>query len=225
MPSARSLIHSSVLSALVLAACTPAAPDAPHAPAAAARASRAVRVTLIDSIPYGDGMIEGMLRRVVVETATRVDTLPDVLVSDRPVVGDGGVVYGIRAEEEQAAGLFAYDATTRRVRALPLPAGWWAATSPRLAPDGRHVAYLAQDAGGASHAAIAALPGGESIYRGPSVVVLETDTGVDEIRWLDARRIEIAIHLSVAVGGVQRVRGTVAPLALRVDTSHAAPPE
>ncbi|MGZ8412722.1 MAG: hypothetical protein ACXW05_08315 [Gemmatirosa sp.] len=225
MSSARSLAGSRILSALVLAACTPAVPDVPLASAEAGQAPLAVRVTLIDSIPYGDGMTEGTLRRVAVSTGRWVDTLPDILVADRPVIGDSGVVYGVRAEEDQAVGLFAYEAATRRVRALPVPAGWWAATSPQLAPDGRHVAYLAQEAGGESYAAIAALPSGQVIYRGPRAVLLETGAGVDEIRWLDARRVEILIDLSAATGGVQRVRGAVAPLALQVDTPRTAPRE
>ena len=87
------------------------------------------------------------------------------------------------------------------------------------------MAYLAQAVGGESDAAIAALPSGQVVYRGPRVVLLETGAGVDEIRWLDARRVEILIHLSAATGGVQRVRGAVVPLALQVDTLRTAPLE
>ncbi|HYW32445.1 MAG TPA: hypothetical protein VE869_13115 [Gemmatimonas sp.] len=222
MLPARSHIGIGVLSALALGCalgCAPALPDTPPLPGESLETPLALRVDLIDSIPYGEGPIEVTLHRVTVSTARWVDTLPDILVADRPVVGDDNrVIYGLRAIEEQVVGLFLYEAATRQVRALPVPKGWWPATSPRLAPDGRHVAFLAQDANGESYAAIAELPGGKVIYRGPRATLLETDTGVDDIRWIDANRVEIMIDLSVATGGVQRVRGTVAPLALQVDT-------
>jgi hypothetical protein len=163
-------------------------------------------------------MIEGYLRRVVVVHGGRQDTVPGVLVADRPVVGPDGAVYGIRAREELAVGLFAYDVAARRVRTLPTPEGWWESTVPRLAPDGRHVAYLAHGTDGTGHAAVAALPGGQVVYRGPSAVLLETGAQVDEITWLSPREFEIRVYLGGATGGVQRVRGSVAPLAIRVDT-------
>lgn len=201
------------LAACVLAGCAGPRTDEPaHGPSAQPR------VALVDSIPYGDGMTGGVLRRVVVVSGGRRDTVPGVLVADRPVVGPDGAVYGIRAREELAPGLFAYDPATRRVRALPTPEGWWESTAPRLAPDGRHVAYLAHGTDGTGHAAVAALPGGQVVYRGPRAVLRETGAGVDEITWPTPRRFEIRVYLGGAAGGVQRVRGSVAPLAVRVDT-------
>lgn len=203
------------LAVSVLAGCAgPPAGDAVPHPAQP-------RITLADSIPYGDGMIEGYLRRVVVVHGGRQDTVPGVLVADPPVVGPDGAVYGIRAREELAIGLFAYDVAARRVRALPTPEGWWEPTVPRLAPDGRHVAYLAHGTDGTdgtAHAAVAALPGGQVVYRGPRAVVRETGAGVDEITWSTPREFEMRVYLGGATGGVQRVRGSVAPLAIRVDT-------
>jgi hypothetical protein len=204
----------------VLAGCAgPSAGEpAPGSTAPGRAAGAQPRITLVDSLPYGDGMIEGFLRRVVVVRGGRQDTVPGVLVADRPVIGPDGAVYGIRAQEELAGGLFAYDVAARRVRTLPTPEGWWESTAPRLAPDGRHVAYLAYGTDGTGHAAVAALPGGQVVYRGPRAVLLETGAGVDDIRWLTPREFEILVYLGGATGGIQRVRGSVAPLMVEVDT-------
>jgi hypothetical protein len=211
---------TAVLAVSVLAGCArpPAAEPAPGLSAPGRAAGAQPRITLADSIRYGDGMIEGYLRRVVVVHGGRQDTVPGVLVADAPVMGADGAVYGIRAREELAVGLFAYDVAARRVRALPTPEGWWESTVPRLAPDGRHVAYLAFGTDGTAHAAVAALPGGQVVYRGPRAVLLETGAQVDEITWLSPREFEIRVYLGGAAGGIQRVRGSVAPLAIRVDT-------
>jgi hypothetical protein len=163
-------------------------------------------------------MIEGYLRRVVVVHGGRQDTIPGVLVADPPVMGPDGAVYGIRAQEELALGLFAYEVAARRIRALPTPEGWWEPTVPRLAPDGRHVAYLAYGTDGTGHAAVAALPSGQVVYRGPSAVLLETGAGVDEITWSTPREFEMRVYMGGATGGFQRVWGSVAPLAIKVDT-------
>lgn len=194
------------LLAAVLAAC------------ASARVEEQPRVVLADSVAYGDGMTWGHLHRFVVVHGGRRDTVPGVLVADPPVVGPDGAVYGIQARDELAVGLFAYDVAARRIRALPTPERWWESTSPRLAPDGRHVAYLGYGTDGTGHAAVAALPDGRVIYRGPSAVLLETGAGVDVIRWITPAEFDIRVYMGGATGGIQRVRGSVAPLRVRVDT-------
>jgi hypothetical protein len=62
-----------------------------------------------------------------------------------------------------------------------------------------------------------------AVLRGPGVRMLETDAGVDSITWLDADRFEMRIDRSQAVGGALRLRGTVRPPRLDVDTVGAAP--
>jgi hypothetical protein len=183
----------------------------------------AVSVALADSVPYENEMTSGYLWRAVVRSAGRVDTLAGILVAELPVVASDGVVYGIRADEERAAGLFAYDPRDGRLRLLPTPTDWWESATPRIAPDGRHVAYLAQKGDGHGYAAVAALPSGEIVYRAPAVAMLETDAGIDEIHWPDNEHFEVRIALSFAVGGTLRVRGSVRPAAARVDTLRPPP--
>jgi hypothetical protein len=56
--------------------------------------------------------------------------VPGVLVTDPPVVGPEGVVYGIGTREELAVGTFTYDVEMPRIRTLPRPDGWKDSTSP-----------------------------------------------------------------------------------------------
>ena len=177
-----------------------------------------VVVALGDSAPYENDMTSGVLHRVVVRAAGRTDTIPGVLVAQLPIVVGDSVVHGLRAEDERVLGPFAYDVRARRVRLLPTPPDWVPHAAPQLAPDGRHVAYLAQAPSGAGYAAIARVPDGGVVLRGPAATMRETDAGVDAIAWTDPLHVEVRIDLSAVTGGTQRVRGTVTPPTLVVDT-------
>jgi hypothetical protein len=61
-----------------------------------------------------------------------------------------------------------------------------------------------------------------AVLRGPAVPMLETDAGVDSVAWLDADRFELRIDMSQTVGGTLRLRGTVRPPRLAVDTVAAS---
>lgn len=207
-----------------------ARPVGPRRPAAiafllvAACGTPGVEVALVDSVPYENELESGVLHRVVVRTGGRADTLADVLTAWTPVVAGDSVVYGIRAEESLVVGLFAHDVREGRTRILPPLPEWVSHAVPRIAPDGRHVAYLAQSGTGAGYGAVATLPEGRVIYRGPPAQLLETDAGVEAIEWVDARRFEMLVDMSYLVGGVQRLRGTVDPLRVDVDTVRRGAP-
>ena len=206
---------------------TPRLPDTPQVTeqqsAPVRDRSPSLSVALIDSMPYENELTSGFLRRVAVRAGARTDTLLGVLVDAPPVVVGDTVVHGIRAEENLFVELFTYDARTRRTRTFPAPADWVPHAVPKLAPDGRHVAYLAQDAKGQGYGAVATVPDGRVVYRGPAATMLETDAGVDAITWADADRFEIRIDLTYQVGGTQRLRGTLQPLRVVVDTLRPLP--
>ena len=183
----------------------------------------AVAVALGDSVAYENELTSGVLRRVVVRTPGHTDTLPGILVDAPPVVVGDSVVYGIRAEENLVAGLFAFDVRTRRTRRLPPPPDWVPHAVPRLSPDGRHLAYLAQDSAGRGYGVVATVPEGRVVHRGPPATMLETDAGVDAIAWDGPTRFEIRIDLSYRTGGTQRARGSLAPMTVVVDTLRPAP--
>ncbi len=208
----------------------PPLPDTPPAPPPATAQTAPARdeppaltVALLDSVPYENELTSGVLRRVAVRTPAHTDTLLGILVDARPVVVGDSAVHGIRAEENLFVELFTYDARTRRTRTFPAPAEWVPHAVPKLAPDGRHVAYLAQDARGRGYGAVATVPDGRVIYRGPPATMLETDAGVDAVAWTDADRFEIRIDLTHRVGGTQRLRGSLRPLRVVVDTVRPLP--
>lgn len=218
MSGARRALRPALLAAplAALAGCGPGdAPPPPPPPPPAA--TPAVTVALVDSVPFENALTDGVLHRVAVRTAAGVDTLPGVLTAAMPVVVGDSVVYGLRREEDRHVGLFAFDARTRRTRPLPAPPDWVAFAVPRLAPDGRHLAYLAQDSAGRGHGTVVSVPDGARVYRGPAATMLETDAGVDAIDWPAADRFEIRIDLTYQVGGTQRIRGRIAPPATAVD--------
>ncbi|MGZ8377181.1 MAG: hypothetical protein ACXW61_04730 [Gemmatirosa sp.] len=183
----------------------------------------AVEAFLVDSVPYENELADGVLRRVAVRAAGRVDTLPGILAAAAPVVVGDSVVVGVQARENLVEGLYAHDVRTRQTRMLPAPPDWVPHAVPELSPDGRHLAYLTQAPTGEGHGVVATVPAGRVVYRGPPATMLETDAGVDAVRWEDAGRFAIRIDLTYRVGGTQRLRGTVAPLHVVVDTVRPTP--
>jgi hypothetical protein len=203
---------------LTVAACARGEPPEPAATELAA--------VLVDSVPYANELADGWLQRVRVTAGDRVDTLDGVLTRSPPVVVGDSAVVGLLAEENQVTGVFVYHAATGAVRRIPAPADWIPFAHPKLAPDGAHVAYLAQDrrdTTGLGYGVVAAVPSMRVVLRGPGVRMLETDAGVDTIEWLDADRFEMRIDRSYTLGGAVRLRGTVRPPRLVVDTVDAAP--
>jgi hypothetical protein len=88
------------------------------------------------------------------------------------------------------------------------------------------VAYVGRDPRDTvsrAYGVVAAVPSMREVLRGPATPPLETDAGVDSIAWLDADRIEIRIDRTYLLGGALRLRGTVRPPRLLVDTVDAAP--
>jgi hypothetical protein len=129
------------------------------------------------------------------------------------------MVYGLLSRGDSMPGMFAYDARTRRTRILEAPADWLEEEGASFAPDGAHFAYLGgNDTGGGVYAAVAALPGGARVLRGPAVAVRETDAGLATMRWLDADRFEVTIDLSTYTGGAYRARGSLAARRIDGDT-------
>src|SRR5919108_5892700 len=107
-----------------------------------------VRAMLTDSVRYENDLTEGYLRRVAVHTRRSVDTLAGVLTTQEPIVIGDSIVYGIVHEEHLVSHAFAYNTHTRTLQRLPLPPDLARLGLPRLSPDGRYLAYLAQDTAG-----------------------------------------------------------------------------
>jgi hypothetical protein len=180
-------------------------------------------VETVDSVPYANELNSGYHRKVRVGTATGFDTLAGVLVDQLPVVVGDSILYGIRAEQDDSPGLFTYSRSRRQLRMLPPLEGWQPFQEPEIAPDGAHVAFLAKDSTDNYYGAVATLPAGKVMFRGPPMSPLETDTGIDEISWSDANHFEIDIAITYKVGGKQRIRGSLSPLKVTIDTMRDRP--
>ena len=202
------------LAALVSAAACRG--DARHAETAIARYTTAregartpVTVALVDSIPWENDLTSGTLHRVAVSSRGRTDTIVDVRTSQLPAVLDDTVVVGLRYAEETVQGAFEYVPASRALRTVALPSDLYDLSTPRFAPDGRHLAYLGRDSTHRGYAVVVAWPSVGVVYRGPAVPLLATDAGVDELAWNDARRFTLVIHLDQPLRARQRTRGTI----------------
>lgn len=193
------------LAVLLLAACTGESPQ---------RSDDRVQVELVDSVRFENELIGvGYLRRIAVHDSAGVDTIDEIVTDQEPAVVGDSIVYGFVYDQQAVTAGFAYDVRTQSVQRLTLPHQFFPFSTPRLSPDGRHLAYLAIDSAGRGYGAIASWPMGKVIYRGEPVRMLESDAGIDAARWLDANRFEIRIHMSHSVGGgAQRTRGAVTAL-------------
>jgi hypothetical protein len=131
----------------------------------------AVGVRLVDSAQTGGelGMEEVVSYRVEVAAGARRDTLAGVRVQRVPVLAPDGAVHGVAVGPEgEAAGTFRFDPATRALARTPAPAD----ASPffselTLSPDGRHVAYVAQESRPVARlwGAVRAWPGGRLVAR------------------------------------------------------------
>ncbi len=154
---------------------------------------------------------------MVVRTNAGTDTLRGVRVEPGmlPVMAGESVVYWVHAEEGQFPGPFAYDARTRRTRLLLVPSRRIANEIATLAPDGRHVAYLASDGARRTvYAVVATLP--QVVLRGPRLAPAGTDAGFGIFRWLDSNSFEATISLDLR--REFRLRASLSPRWLRGDT-------
>ncbi len=178
---------------------------------AGARDAVVQEVALVDSVPFHNELIgDAWLRRVAVRTAAGVDTLDGVLTDQRPVVAGDTLVLGLIYDQDRVAGAFEYAARDGALRLLDLPEGLYEYSTPRLSPDGRHLAFMARDSAGLGYAVVVSWPDGRVVYEGPKARLLESDGGVDRVSWRGADAFEVLIELSLAYSlATQRVRGTV----------------
>jgi hypothetical protein len=174
-------------------------------------------VSLIDSVPYENEVGEGHAWHVRVTSPLGIDVLPGILTHYTPVMSGDSLVIGVVAEENANPGLFVFDVKRRKLRPRPHLEGWFQYQGPAIAPDGRHIIYLARQ-GDLFRGIVAQLPNGNVIYRGPLVSALETDVGVDRTEWRSATEFQMTIDLSFKIGGSVRMRGTLSPLKVVVDT-------
>ncbi len=197
----------------------------------------AVAVRLVDSAQTGSelGMEEVASYRVEVTAGGRRDTLAGVRVQQAPALAPDGAVHGVSVGAEgEVAGTFRYDPATRTVARTRAPAD----ASPSFSeltpsPDGRHVAYVAQESGPVVRlwAVVRAWPGGRVVARTAPAPGYPSDVNYSQVRWTGPDAYEVAYRVggmpgdaALAAGPWLRLRGsTRGGGRARVDTLTAGP--
>ena len=206
------------LLAAALAACAPRVHTGP--------APLAVAVELVDSVPWEHEQGEGVLRRVQVRAGTRVDTVPRVLTSDLPIVVEGSWLLGLVYDGDAVVAGFRYDVNAAQLRLLPLPADLHSAFSgPSIAPDGKHIAYVAVPGDATGWGVVRSWPDGRPVLTTRRVQIPATDAPGHATRWLSADSAEIFVEIGEATGAAwHRVLVSARSKAiLATDTAYAAP--
>jgi hypothetical protein len=195
-----------LLALMVMSACLERAEPASDSTAAP---PTPVTVALIDSVPYDDELEPGVLHRVSVTGPVGVDTIPEVLTHQLPVVQNDSLVLGFRFDGRTVRDAFAYSPATRRLEPRALPPDFVSDSWPQFSPDGRYLVYLARDSAGARYGVVLAWPGGLVRYRGIPVMALATDMGVERFVWETPRNFTLEIALEAPFRATQRTRGTI----------------
>lgn len=192
------------------AACAPAVRSGPS--------PVPVAVALVDSVPFATEMHDGFLRRVEVRSASRIDTIPDVLTHAPPTVTPDGRVLGFAWNGMDLRGAFVYEPAARRVERIALPEDADRAfTTPSFSPDGRFLAYVGYAAeGGSAWGLVREGTAGPVAVRTDAVAVPGMDSAFNFARWLDAETFEI--YIDVGEEGMHRWLGTVTGGVTRGDT-------
>lgn len=159
---------------------------------------RVLSAVLADTVWYQDDLLgSAFLQRIVVRADGFTDTLAGVLSLQNPLIAGDSAVFGVGYDQGYPTDGFLYVARTRQLQRLPFPEPLLPGTVPTFALDARHLAYVAADSQGFAHPVVLSWPERHVVLRGPTVSLLETDAGVDVVRWVDHERVEVQIDLSM----------------------------
>jgi hypothetical protein len=161
------------------------------------------QVALVDTSKEGDpGDIAVTRYRVRVTTATRIDTIPGVRTMTLPGVGTDGNVYLFAYDNSGfLTHAYSYDPTTRKLTDIPVPPDIDEfAAHLTVSPDARHVAYIAPDSA-TSYAVgrVRSWPAGKLIAQTPPEPRYEGDINYNDLRWIDADRVEFVYRSGRAI--------------------------
>lgn len=182
---------------------------------------------LVDSLPWEDNEwgLEGVLYRVEITLAGRVDTLPAVFTKDLPVLTNDTVVLGLNYEQDRVTSVFQYDPISKELDSIHMPERLEDFQSyfsrPSFSPNGNYLAYVAY-AGGGAQAVVRNWPELEIVFDGPNVEIPPTDFVVNDTKWLNDATFALAVDLGGAPHrGWLRIVGSVDGRTIRADTIHA----
>jgi hypothetical protein len=171
----------------------------------------------------------GLVYRVEVTSSQGVDTIRDVIAPFPVLASDTLVVGLIQVSEDSSAPqrkVFRLrPGTALHTQAIP-PDVWAFFHDFVFSPDGRYVAYVAEDplpGDLGTFAIVRDLASGEIIARGPSGGGCDCDTDSNYARWIPPDSFEIVVSHAATNAGWQRVSGRASTRRIHVDTLAREP--
>lgn len=165
------------------------------------------RVALVGRTMEGDpGDVAVILYRIGVTTDTRTDTIPGVRTISLPGVGADGHVYLFAYDNSGfLKNSYSYDPNTRQLTDVPFPPELeFNANHLTMSPDARHIAFITPDSATSYlHGRVLSWPAGKLIAQtaaeSPGGPRYESEIDYDDLRWLDADRVEFVYHSGRAI--------------------------
>jgi hypothetical protein len=160
-------------------------------------------VKLVDSVWYGvETGDTGFRQRVAVQMDDEVDTIPQVLTRDLPVVKMDSVILGLAYSGEEVFAAFQYHPHQRHLDTIPL-VSWL----PEALQEGRLWGVVRR------------WSNLQMVAQGPEVGPVATGFLLNGVKWDDAKTFAVLVDMAGSPHpGWLRVRGTVDSGILYVDT-------
>jgi hypothetical protein len=180
-------------------------------------------IKLVDSVWYEEEMGDrGFRQRVAIQIDAKVDTVPQVLTRDLPVLTRDSVILGLAYSGEDVFAAFRYHPYQRHLDTIPLeprlPDYHPYFSGPAFSLDGTFIAYVALREG-RLWGIVRRWSNLDVVARGPEVGPVSTGFLLNGAKWDDAKTFAVLVDMAGSPHlGWFRVRGTVDSGVLYVDT-------
>ena len=172
----------------------------------------------------------GLVYRVEVTSPHGVDTIRDVIAPFPVLVSDTLVVGLIQVSEDSSAPqrkVFRLRPGGTPLQTQPIPPDVWAFFHDFVfSPDGRYVAYVAEDplpGDVGTFAVVRDLQSGQIVARGPAGGGCDCEVDANYARWIPPDSFEIVVSHAATNAGWQRVSGRSSTRRVHVDTLAREP--
>lgn len=204
----------------------PPMPAAPHAEFAVAAVRHfppkpAIKgVTLVDETRADVGTVERSLYHLAVRHDSTIDTLPNLVVLEQPVMVGDSVILGeaFDSTSDDVYFLFRYSAPAGQLELLrPPPDLSLAVSIPAFSPGGRYLAYVSYPGDGTGAPVVLDWPSKRVLIKAEGDTVPAADDVGGWAQWSDSTHFEFAITID-AGGRYAHFLGAVGQAGIHVDT-------
>ncbi|MFL5529517.1 MAG: hypothetical protein ACJ791_09140 [Gemmatimonadaceae bacterium] len=172
----------------------------------------------------------GTVYRIEVLYPQGADTIRNVIPPAPIVVGDTLVMGLIQVSEDSSTPqrqIFRLPLGQHRIETTPIPDDVWASYQDILiSPDGRYIAYVAEDttpANSGTYAVVRDLQSGRMVVRSPAGGGCDCDEDLNHARWFEPDSFEIAVAHRNTSGTWLRLSGKASASRLHLDTLTVEP--